>query len=139
MPPVPTAVAPFSPRAHRAGYVLTTLTAAIFVLSAWAKLGARSPQVLEEIARFGYPDGALMAISAVELSCLLLYLMPRTALLGAVLLTGYLGGAVATHVRNGDSFVMPIVVGVLAWGGLYLRDDRVHDILLPFSTRRRRS
>ncbi len=121
--------------AHLAGYVLSALTALIFLASAFAKLGPRSPDVVEQIARFGYPDGALGAIAAVELACLLLYLVPRTSLLGAVLLTGYLGGAVATHVRNADNFVMPIVVGVLAWGGLYLRDDRVHDILLPFAPR----
>lgn len=136
MPTVASTAPPSRLGAHRAGYVLSALTALIFVVSAYAKLGPRTPDMIEQIARFGYPDGALSVIAGVELGCLLLYLVPRTSLLGAVLLTGYLGGAVATHVRNGDSFVMPIIVGVLAWGGLYLRDDRVHDILLPFAPKR---
>ncbi len=133
MPKIANAAPRLSPLAHRAGYLLTAVTAVIFLVSAYAKLGPRSAEMIEQIARFGYPDGALVIIAAVELSCLLLYLTPRTSLLGAVLLTGYLGGAVATHVRNGDAFIMPIAVGVLAWGGLYLRDDRVHEILLPFA------
>jgi hypothetical protein len=95
----------------------------------------RQPQVLEVWhGRFGYLDRTLLPIALVELACAVLYVIPRTAVLGAVLVTGYLGGAVATHVRVGDpSFVMPLVLGVLAWAGLYLRDARVRS-LLPLRT-----
>jgi len=71
-------------------------------------------------AKFGYPAGTLAVIGVVELACALLYLIPRTSVLGAILVTGYLGGAVATHVRVEDAFAAPIVLGVLAWGGLFL-------------------
>jgi hypothetical protein len=64
-----------------------------------------------------------------ELFCAAVYVVPRTAVLGAVLLTGYLGGAVATHVRVGDAFIVPLLLGVLVWAGLYLRDERVRALL----------
>jgi hypothetical protein len=63
------------------------------------------------------------------LACTIIYVIPRTAVLGAILLTGYLGGATATHVRLGEPFFVPIVLGVLVWGGLYLRDDRVRSLV----------
>jgi hypothetical protein len=67
-----------------------------------------------------------------ELACTLVYLAPRTAVLGAILLTGYLGGAAATHVRIGDGvFVYPVALGIALWGGLYLRDPRLRALLDP--------
>jgi hypothetical protein len=93
---------------------------------------AQPPQVLEMFTgKFGYHQEVLVVLGVVELLCALLYAIPRTAVLGAVLLTGYLGGAVATHVRVADVFVIPLFLGVIAWGGLYFRDERVRD-LLPF-------
>jgi hypothetical protein len=74
-------------------------------------------------------------LGAIEICCALLYAIPRTAVLGAVLLTGYLGGAIATHVRVGDpSFVTPLVLGMIAWAGLYLRDPRLRALLPLRST-----
>jgi hypothetical protein len=81
--------------------------------------------------KFGYPPGAIVVLGAVELVCALLFVIPRTSVLGAILVTGYLGGAVATHVRAGDAFVAPALLGVVAWGGLFLRDERLR-ALLPF-------
>ena len=82
----------------------------------------------ESFAQLGYPVGLTLGIGVLELACLAAYALPRTAPLGALLLTGYLGGAVATHVRAGSplfSVVFPLIIGALLWGGLYLRDHRL--------------
>jgi hypothetical protein len=68
-------------------------------------------------------------IAIVELVCVLLYAIPRTSVLGAILLTGYLGGAISTHVRAGEPFILPLAVGVIIWLGLFLRDARLRDLL----------
>lgn len=113
----------------RAGWVLTAVTIVALAASAAGKL-ARAPQVVEMMGgRFGYPAGTVAVLGAVELACSLLHLIPSTSVLGAILLTGYLGGAVATHVRVEDAFAAPIVLGVLAWGGLFLRDERLRALL----------
>jgi hypothetical protein len=89
-----------------------------------------SPEVVQMFTgKFGYQEGSLTVLALVEISCALLYLVPQTAVLGAVLVTGYLGGAIATHVRVGDAFLPPLVLGVLAWLGLYLRDPRIVALL----------
>jgi DoxX-like family len=84
-----------------------------------------------QIARMGYPEGIGIKISITCIICALIYAFPRTAVLGAILLTGYLGGATATHVRIGEPFFFPILVAVLAWGGIFLRDARLR-ALIPF-------
>jgi hypothetical protein len=91
----------------------------------------RPPQAMDMfVQKFGYPESTLLVIAVLEVSCVLLYAIPRTAFLGAVLLTAYLGGAIATHVRVGDpSFVTPLGLGILAWVGLYLRDDRLRQLM----------
>jgi hypothetical protein len=82
----------------------------------------------------GYPARLAVALGIVEVGCTLVYLMPRTAVLGAILLTGYLGGAVATHTRLLEmQFFVPLVLGVLIWGRLFLRDSRVR-ALIPIRT-----
>jgi hypothetical protein len=86
--------------------------------------------VVEGFAHLGYPESLALGLGIVELACVVVYLIPRTAVLGAILLTGYLGGATATHLRIGEPFFMAIVLGVLVWGGLYLRDDRLR-VLIP--------
>ncbi len=86
--------------------------------------------VVEATTRLGYPEGTVFGIGLSLLLCTALYAVPRTAILGAILLTGYLGGAVATQVRVEDPwFLFPAFVGVLAWGGLYLRDERVRALV----------
>ncbi|NNM86910.1 MAG: DoxX family protein [Phycisphaerae bacterium] len=80
----------------------------------------------------GYPAHLVPVIAVVEVICAILYAMPQTAVLGAILLTGYLGGATASHVRVGQwLFILPVAVGVLVWMGLYLRDARVR-FLIPW-------
>jgi hypothetical protein len=85
--------------------------------------------------QLGYPASAVLWIGLIELVCLALYLVPRTSVLGALVLTGYLGGAIATHVRLGSPLLshtlFPIYVALLLWGGLYLRETRLRE-LVPF-------
>nr|HEX4312489.1 DoxX family protein [Kofleriaceae bacterium] len=94
-----------------------------------------SPQVAEASAHLGLPGDVTAPIGVVLAVCLALYLVPRTAVLGAVLLTGYLGGAVAIHVRVGDPIaaqaLFPVYFGVLIWLALYLRDPRVRALVAP--------
>jgi xanthine/uracil permease len=71
----------------------------------------------------------MLRIIVVEIACAILYAIPRTSVLGAVLLTGYLGGATATHVRANEAFFLPVVTGVVVWAGLYLRDDRLRALI----------
>jgi DoxX-like family len=83
----------------------------------------------KQMDKYGYPPGAAMPILIAEICSVILFAIPRTAMLGAILLTGYLGGAISTHVRAGEPFYMPAVVGVLPWLGLYLRDPRVRKLI----------
>jgi DoxX-like family len=111
------------------GRVLSGLSSVMLLMSAAMKV-TQQPQVLQALGgQFGYPEGMALGIGLVELACVVLYLLPRTAVLGAVLLTGYLGGAVATHVRISDPYISPVLVGVVIWAGLYLRDPRVRALL----------
>jgi DoxX-like family len=80
-------------------------------------------------AKYGYPEGAMLKIQITCIICALIYAFPRTAILGAILLTGYLGGATATHVRVGEPFFIPILVAVLAWGGIFLRDEKLRALI----------
>ena len=89
--------------------------------------------VHEGFARVGIPDHLIVPVGVIELICVLVYLIPRTAALGAILMTGLLGGATMTCLRASDpTYPIPIIVGMLAWGGLYLRHPRVRE-LIPFS------
>jgi hypothetical protein len=91
---------------------------------------ARSPQVVEGMSKFGYQESTLLLIGVLELGSAVFYVIPRTAVLGAILMTGYLGGAVATHVRVGDpGWPTAVIAGVFVWAGLYLRDERIRALL----------
>ena len=85
--------------------------------------------VVEGFVHLGYPESLALAIGIVELACTVLYVIPQTAVLGAIVLTGYLGGATASHVRIGEPFHLAVLLGVLMWGGLYLRDERVRALI----------
>jgi len=111
------------------GWIIAGLISAMLIFSAGMKF-ARPPEMIEQFTgKLGYPENTVVPIGVVEITCLLLFLIPQTAVLGAVLLTGYLGGAVATHVRVSDPFVPPIIAGVLVWLSLFLRDPRVRALL----------
>lgn len=110
------------------GRVLGGLVGVLLVMSAVMKLSG-SPEVAAGFAHLGLPADSITKIAVLELVCALVYLVPYTAVLGAVLVTGYMGGAIAMHVRLGEPFVTQLVIGVLAWGALYLRDARVRGLL----------
>lgn len=112
------------------GYLLTLLSGAALGMSAMMKF-SQPKEFVEQFPKLGYDLNLAAGIGALELTFTLLYLFPRTAVLGAALLTAYLGGAVATHVRVYDAFSSPIIVGVLVWSGLLLRDVRLR-ALFPF-------
>lgn len=111
------------------GWILGAIPVLLMAMSSVMKF-SRSAQLLESWRQFGYPEGTLIAIAVAEMACAVLYAVPRTAVLGAILVTGYLGGATATHVRVGQAaFVAPVVLGVLAWAGLFLREPRLRTLL----------
>lgn len=111
------------------GRVISALPVALLLFSAAMKF-AKTPAVVEGFHKFGYPDHLLLVLAILEVTCTILYLIPRTAVLGAILLTGYLGGATATHLRIGDpGFFMPVLCGVLVWLGLFFRDRRVRALI----------
>jgi DoxX-like family len=88
--------------------------------------------VVETTVKLGYSEAVILPLGIVLLTCTVLYVIPRASVLGAILLTGYLGGAVATHVRIGEgwfSVSFPIIIGVLIWGGLWLRDTSVRALI----------
>ena len=116
------------------GYIASAIPVLMLLFSAVLKL-AKPAFLVKEFDRLGYGENLALIIGIVEIGCTAIYLIPRTSILGAILLTGYLGGATATHVRIGDpSFFMPVILGVLVWLGLYLRDNRLR-ALLPLKER----
>ena len=111
-----------------AGWVLTVLVSLMLAMGGVMNvLGAQ--QAVEGLAKYGYPPGVLVPLGVVVLACVVLYLVPRTAVLGAILLTGYLGGAVNTHVRAGEPWFLAVIVGALVWVALYLRDARIRALI----------
>jgi DoxX-like family len=114
-----------------AGRVLSALSSLFLLFDAVMKLVKPAP-VVEATVALGYPESVIRGLGIALLASTILYVIPRTAVLGAILLTGYLGGAVATHVRVGSGafpVVFPIILGALLWGGLYLRDERLRSLV----------
>ena len=85
--------------------------------------------IVKQLTHLGYPVHLLLPIGIVEICCVILYVIPRTCVLGAILMTSFLGGATASHVRVDDPFFIPVIVGVLVWLGLLLRDKRLWPLL----------
>ncbi len=114
------------------GRIVTVVPVFILLSSARWKL-THNPWYVAEWGRIGYAQSALNGIGLVQLTCLALYLIPQTAVLGTVLLTGYLGGAIASYIRIGNPYpaLVPLTTCLLAWAGIYLRDERLR-ALLPF-------
>lgn len=110
------------------GRILSALCIAMLVFSAVMKFAKPAP-VIEGFATMGYSEALAIPLGIVEMACAVLYAIPQTSILGAILVTGYLGGATATHVRIGDPFFMPVFLGVVVWAGLWLREARLRAIL----------
>ncbi len=118
------------------GWVLSVLPCLMLIFSAYMKLEP-PPEVIEQMNKSGFPIQLATPIGITELACVALYLIPRTAVLGAILLAAYLGGAVSSHVLKLDGvsvWFMPVLLGVLLWLGLWLRDVRLR-ALLPFTSK----
>lgn len=124
---------PTSRKAHWAGLATTGVAVLFLVFDSVIKLLELAPAV-EATTQLGYPASAVALIGVIELCCLATYLVPRSAVVGAVLLTGYLGGALAIQLRAGNPLsshiLFPTYVAALIWGGLYLRDRRVRALLV---------
>jgi len=113
------------------GRVISAIPVLLMVFSAVMKLIKAAP-VVQGMPRYGYPESQIVTIGVLELLSCVVYLIPSTAVLGAILMTGYLGGATATNFRVGDpSYILTVLLGVFVWGGLFLRDERVR-ALIPF-------
>jgi DoxX-like protein len=128
--------APVSKKRLWAGRILSGIAVLFLLFDGVIKVMV-IPPVVESMARLGWPVGLAPGLGILEVLLIVVYLIPRTSILGAILLTGYLGGAVATHVRVGDPLfthtLFPIYVAVLLWGGLFLRDARVRTLITPRS------
>jgi hypothetical protein len=121
-----------------AGWGMSALPALFLLVDGFMKL-VKPAIVVETTVQLGYPESVILSLGVVLLACTLLYLIPRTSVLGAILLTGYLGGAVASHVRAEDGLFpvfFPVMMGALAWGGLFLREGRLRE-LIPLRTQQR--
>lgn len=119
-----------------AGRIMSGLVVALLLMDSVMKL-LMLPPVIEGTVKLGYQASSIIPLGIVLLLCNLAYAIPRTSVLGAILLTGYLGGAVATHVRVGDPLfshiLFPVYLGIALWGGLYLRNERL-SALLPIQS-----
>jgi uncharacterized membrane protein YphA (DoxX/SURF4 family) len=122
--------APTSKAMYWAGWVVSILPALMLCFSAYSKFSP-PPDFEKQLAPMGWPASVMFALGIIELTCTILYLIPQTAVLGAILLTGYLGGATATHVRVADwgHMPIPIVLGIIIWIGVALRDGRLWSLI----------
>jgi hypothetical protein len=113
------------------GRVISALPVLFLLMDGVMKL-FKPAVVVDATVKLGYQETVIVPLGIVLLTCTVLYIIPRTSILGAILLTGYLGGAVATHVRIGEGLFpisFPIILGVLLWGGLWLRDYRLRALI----------
>jgi DoxX-like family len=110
------------------GRVLSVLPCLLLIFSGVMKLMA-SPQVVKGFAHLGIPASMMMPLGILELSCVVIYLIPQTSIIGAILLTGFIGGAICTHWRMGEPFYAHIALGIVFWLGLYLREDRLKALI----------
>ena len=124
-----TQMVPLSRMSLWAGRIVSVIPALVLVFGGIMKL-LRLPSVLQGFTQYGYPANSLPVIGILEVGSTVVYLIPRTAVLGAILMTGVLGGAIASNVRIADpAFSAPLVLGVLVWGGLYLREPRLRALI----------
>ena len=113
------------------GRVISALAILFLIFDCVVKV-MQMPQAVEPTVKFGYAASLVPVLGILELACLVLYVIPQTSVLGAILMTGYLGGAVATQVRVGAepfSLIFPFIIGALIWGGLFLRDSQLRALV----------
>ena len=120
---------PVSKVARWTGWVLSAIPVLLVLMGSVMKL-MKAPSVMEGMARAGVPEHLIVPVGVIELICVVIYLIPSTSILGAILITGLLGGATMTGLRVSDpTFPMPVIVGVLAWAGLWLREPRLKQLI----------
>lgn len=123
---------PTSKIARWAGYIITTLVVLFLLFDCTIKL-LNLPVAVDGTVVLGYPASVVVPLGILQLICLIIYLIPQTSVLGAILITGYLGGAIATHVRLENPLfshiLFPVYVGLMIWGGLYLRNQRLRALI----------
>ena len=122
------ALAPVSKTARVIGWIMGILPVLMLLMSAVMKF-VPNKQLQDGFTHLGWPLSLAVPLGVVELTSAILYLIPRTAVLGAILLTGYLGGAIATTLRVGDGFIPTVIMGIFLWGGLFLRDSRIRNLI----------
>lgn len=111
------------------GYVISALPVLALLFAGGVKL-MRSASVVQGMAQYGFPANLVLVIGTLEVACTIIYVIPRTAVLGAILMTAFLGGATVANVRVGNpSYVITVILGILVWLGLYLRDARVRELV----------
>jgi uncharacterized membrane protein YphA (DoxX/SURF4 family) len=111
-----------------AGRVISWLMSLVFLMSGVMKL-VGGPQVQEGFTHLGLPESLRIPLGILEISCAVIYLIPATAVLGAILLAGFIGGAICTHLRVGDPFFAQIAIGLLVWLGIYLQEGRLKELI----------
>ena len=111
------------------GRVMSALPVLLVLFGSVVKL-MKTPSVIEGFVRAGLPERLMIPVGVIEMVCVIVYVIPQTAVLGAILMTGLLGGATITNLRIGDpTYPLPVVLGMLAWGGLFLRDTRLRELI----------
>jgi hypothetical protein len=110
------------------GRVISVLASLVFLMSALMKLKG-GPELAQGMAHLGLAESLAAPLAVLEIACVALYAIPATSVLGAILLTGYMGGAICTHLRVGDSFFVQIALGLFVWLGVYLREERLKGLL----------
>lgn len=120
---------PVSKAALWTGRVMSALPILMVLFGSVMKI-MKAPGVIEGFARAGVPERLILVVGIIELACVIVYAIPQTAVLGAILMTGLLGGATLTEVRIGDpTWPVPVILGMLAWGGLFMRDLRLRELI----------
>jgi DoxX-like family len=110
------------------GYIMSAVPVLALALSAVMKFMKPAP-VVQGFVHLGYSENSIVVLGILEVVCMIFYLVPRTSVLGAILVTGYFGGATASTYRVGDNWIPTVILGVLVWGGLFLRDRRVRELI----------
>ena len=126
-----TETAPVSRKMFWTGRIISALPVLFLLMDGVMKL-VKPAMVVDATVQLGYRETVIVPLGFVLIACTVLYSIPRTSVLGTILLTGYLGGAVATHVRVGEGpfpVLFPVILGVLLWGGLWLRDARLRALI----------
>ena len=110
------------------GWALSVLAALLFLFSAFMKFKG-GPELDQGMAHLGLPTSMVLPLGILELTCVVIYLIPPTSVLGAILLAGYVGGTIVTCWRVGDPFIVNIVLGLVVWFGIYLREPRLKELI----------